>query len=125
MLNNDSKKFLKQVKHLLPLLSKQEKRFLKDFEISIHEYLTENPNATTEDLSTEFGTPNDIVHEYIDSIDSEYIIKRICVKKMIRRIALTILLIAVLLLLVHTAFTYLAYLDAQNAVITQEVTVIE
>lgn len=125
MQNHEVKKYLKQVKHLLPLLSKQEKRFLKDFEISIHEYLTENSKATIEELSSKFGTPNDIVHEYIDSIDSEYIIKRICVKKMIRRIAFTILLIAVLSLLVHTAFTYLAYLDAQNAVITQEVTVIE
>ena len=125
MQNHETQKFLKQVKNLLPILSKQEKRFLKDLENGISEYFSVHPNSTVEDIANEFGTPNDIVHDYIESIDLDYIIKRISTRRIIRRALICIVMLAFIVSSAFIGSIYSAYLHSLDSVITQEVTVIE
>lgn len=125
MQNHETRKFLKQVKNLLPIFSKQEKRFLKDLENDISEYFNVHPNSTVEDIANEFGTPNDIVHDYIESIDLDYIIKRISTRKIVRRTLICIVLLAFIVSSAFIGSIYSAYLHSLDSVITQEVTVIE
>lgn len=125
MTNSNAKKYLKQIKALLPVLSKQEKRFLKDMKNDVDEFSNDNPEVTFEDLTDKFGNPNDVVHNYIESVDLDYMIKCISSRKLIRRTAIIVLVLAFIGFCAFIGSVYMAYLDSQNSVITQEVIVIE
>lgn len=125
MTNHHIKKYLKQVKILLPIYSKQEKRFLKDLKNDIIEYSNTNSETTLEDLINEFGSPNVVVHDYIESVDLDYIIKRISVRKVVSRGVVIILLLAFIGFSAFIGSVYSAYIHSLDSVITQEVTVIE
>lgn len=124
-MTNHQKTYLKQVKNLLPILSKQEKRFLRDLKNDIDEFSNIKPEASLEDLINEFGNPNDIVHDYIESVDLDYIIKRISTRKTICRAVIIILLLAFIGFSAFIGSVYSAYIHSMDSVITQEVTVIE
>ena len=125
MLNKEAKTYLKQIRHLLPILSKQEKRFLKDLESALSDYISAYPHANTDEISAKFGSPADVVHDYIESLDLDYIIRRISARKIIKRAIAILILLALLAFALVAGTTYKAYLDSKNSVITQEVTIIE
>lgn len=55
-MSKEIKKYLKEIKLLLPAFSKEEKKFLRDLTERIEDYLDENPNATMQDIENQFGT---------------------------------------------------------------------
>ena len=60
-MSKEIKKYLKEIKLLLPAFSKEEKKFLRDLLERIEDYLDENPNATMQDIEKQFGTPMEMV----------------------------------------------------------------
>lgn len=75
----DSKTYYKDVKKLFPIHGKKEKEYLSHIRQQIEEY--ENP--TYEQLENLFGTPIDVVKSYYDIVDSQYLLKRINIKRII------------------------------------------
>jgi len=125
MLNKEATTYLNQIKHLLPILSKQEKRFLKALESDMSDYISTHPDASTDDILEHFGSPTDVVHDYIESLDLDYIIRRISTRKIIKKAITILILLALLAFTLFVGTTYKAYLDSKDSVITQEVTIIE
>jgi len=125
MLDKNIKKYLKHIRTLLPMYSRQEKRFLNDLKTSIEKHISENPDTSLEDITAKFGTPNDVVYDYIESVDFEYIMKRLSTRKTIKRVAAIILILAIVLFFIFAGSIYLSYLDSKNTVITHELVVIE
>lgn len=89
------KKYLQQIRILIPIRSPGVKKFLRDFRSSLEEYTEEHPDWTMEDITQRFGSPVDIVHDYISAIDPEDILRRL-VKFRIIRNAIIIIVIAAL-----------------------------
>lgn len=54
-MSKEIKKYLKEIKLLLPAFNKEEKKFLRDLMERIEDYLDENPNATMQDIENQFG----------------------------------------------------------------------
>ena len=89
-------KYIRRCKQLFPVYGKYEQQFLKRLQQQANEFLAQNPNITYEELVTQFGSPKDIVVGYYDTIDDDYLLKKLNLVKTIRRFFFTIVLVVVL-----------------------------
>ena len=118
--------YFRKIRLLLPIYSKAEKQFLKDFKDSVFVFIEQNPLCTIDDVIARFSTPEEIVHDYIvEALQTEDLCKKISLSRSIKRAIAVLLLLAAL----STAFwgisCYKAYLDSKESVISQELIVIE
>lgn len=118
--------YFRKIRLLLPIYSKAEKQFLKDFKDSVFVFIEQNPLCTMEDVIARFSTPEEIVHDYIvEALQTEDLCKKISLSRSIKRAIAVLLLLAAL----STAFwgisCYKAYLDSKESIIHERVIVIE
>ena len=118
------KKYLKIVYKLLPYHGKNEKRFFNDFKCSIDDFCEFHNDSTDKDFINEFGTPSEVVSEFLKAQSSDYLLKQLTRKKL-RQIGLAVF-IAILIagLSIFSIFCYKAYWDSKNSIITHEETFI-
>lgn len=118
--------YFRKIRLLLPIYSKAEKQFLKDFKDSVFVFIEQNPLCTMDDVIARFSTPEEIVHDYIvEALQTEDLCKKISLSRSIKRAIAILLLLAAL----STAFwgisCYKAYLDSKESIIHERVIVIE
>lgn len=97
-MNNDTKKYLADIKQLLYAKTPSRKILLKNLAQSIDSYTLEHPHFTYDDLVQNFGTPTDIAESYYESLNSKEIYKKTFSKKAIV-IGISILLLGIILLI--------------------------
>ena len=85
-MNKDSKKFIKYVKRIIPIHSKDKKEFSDDLE-----------RCTYQDIVNEFGTPNEVAGSYIENMESNELIKKLNRKKLLKYFLSTLLILITLL----------------------------
>lgn len=99
-MNNDHtrekelKKYLQQIRILIPVRSPGVKKFLRDFKSSLEEYTEEYPDWTMEDITQRFGSSVDVVHDYISATDPEDIRKRLVKFRLIRNAVIIVVIAA-------------------------------
>lgn len=84
------------LKSIFPKVTVEEGRFLKEFKTSLIEFTLVHPQCTYDTLIEEFGTPQDILHEYLDMHDANkltHAIKKHNYKKLVLLIILAGVLI--------------------------------
>ena len=119
MNKNSIKKYKKQIKALLPFYSKKERRFMRELNDSFNHYIEKNPKSTMLEIQEQFGTPQEIVQEYIDSFDVDILIRKLSIRKIIKRVFIALLLALVIGLGIFSAFTYKAYLEYKNTLVIE------
>ena len=67
MQNKYVKDYYRILKSIFPLKTFYEGKFLKEFKMSLIEYSIEHPHCTFNDLIEEFGTPQEILLEYMNA----------------------------------------------------------
>lgn len=117
--------YFKQIKKLFPLYSKEEKRFLQDFKKAVYDFVSLSADCSFEDVIERFESPSDVVHNYISSIDQEYLFKKMSIVSLLKKILLTITIALILYFGMHYYYLYNLYIETQNQIITEEYTVIE
>ena len=125
-MNKEQKRYLKEIKALLPVYGKYEKRFFRDIKDSIGEL--ESENITYEFLCKELGRPEALIVNYYQEIDSYYLRKQLKRSKLMKITIILILILAIGLFICRMFlmfFLYNLYLDGKNAIITHETIVIE
>ena len=122
-MNKEQKRYLKEIKALLPVYGKYEKRFFRDIKDSINEL--ESENITYEFLCKELGRPEALIVNYYQEIDSHYLRKQLKRSRIMKISITVILLLAIGLFICRIVFLYNLYLDGKDAVITHETVVIE
>ena len=118
--------YFRQIKLLLPLYTKKEKQFLRDFKDSVNEFCSQSPNCTMEDVIARVSTPEESgPASRVEALQTEELCNTISLSRSIKRAIAVLLLLAAL----STAFwgisCYKAYLDSKESVISQELIVIE
>lgn len=98
--------YMKKIRLLFPFLGKAEKRYLRYLRHSIDEYIDTNDPAFDE-LVEYFGTPREIVHEYIMNIDVDVLYRKLRT----RRILLYIFIVVLIATIVVSAFKLYYYHD--------------
>lgn len=119
------RKYIHRCKQLFPVYGKYERLFLKRLQQQATDFITQNPNLTYEELVTQFGSPKDIAVGYYDTIDDDYLLKKLNLVKTIRRFFLAIVLVAVLFVGYRSYVIYQIWLDAQKESIIYEDSTIE
>ena len=77
MNNSAADKYVKQVKSIISFNSKDKKAFIAMLKKQVIEYCSNNDTCTYEDIVEEFGTPSETAGEYIQSLDSDDLLKQL------------------------------------------------
>lgn len=120
----ETSKYFKQLRLLLPIYRKQEKKFIADLKAAVDEYADANPDCSYDDIVSRFEAPAEVVHNYISSMDENDLYNALSSRKLLKRFiafAVAIILVAFAL---WCGVLYKAHIDSKNSVITQEYTVI-
>ena len=76
-MSNDIKKYIKYVKKIIPIHSKDKKEFIQLLTQKIIEFSNTQPNCTYQNIIDEFGSPNEVAGSYIESLENDDIIKQL------------------------------------------------
>lgn len=95
-MDNICKAYVSQVKAILPVWGKKEKDFLKKLRNNLYDYCEDNNVSTIEALYKGYGTPQEIVFEYISLMEPEVISKRINTAKLIRAFVVGLLTLGII-----------------------------
>lgn len=120
-----TKIYLHQIKTLFPIFGKKERQYLKGFKETIQDYADDHPIRSTEDLINEFGTPQEVVHSYIDQADVDYLCRKIKKNTFIKRIIFIVAFCFLLFIGFYAALVYRDFQITKNEHITKEEIIIE
>ncbi|MFQ8706371.1 MAG: DUF6120 family protein [Thomasclavelia sp.] len=76
-MNTDVKRYLNEIKYLLPLFQRKEKEYFKRTKNIIFKETKNIPNITYDDCVYRYGTPENVVKTYIDELDTDIIMKKL------------------------------------------------
>lgn len=118
-------KYVREIKHLFPVIRQSEKRFLADIRQNIDEHYENKDDITFDTLVQVFGDPKDLVANYMTEKDTALVQKEIRVSKHIKYAICIMLSIAILLAGIKCYAIYSDYQNAQNAQIDHETIIIK
>lgn len=119
------RKYMKDIRTLFPTMAKDERDYLKGFKENVLDYVQENNVKSKEELFEEFGNPKEVVTEYLNRVDTEYLIKKIKRTTIIKRGILIIVMMFMGVNLYRATLIYKDYKESINARIYEERTTIE
>ena len=119
------RKYMKDIRTLFPTMGKDERDYLKGFKENVLDYVQENNVKSKEELFEEFGNPKEVVTEYLNRVDTEYLIKKIKRTTIIKRGILIIVMMFMGVKLYRATLIYKDYKESINARIYEERTTIE
>ncbi len=118
--------YFKKIRLLLPIYSKAEKQFLKDFKDSVFVFIEKNPLCTMDDVIERFSEPEEVVHDYIsEALATENLCQKIKFRRFIKRISLILLIGILIALAVRTIALLHVANESEQYYITREITEIE
>lgn len=115
-MNKICKKYISEIKALFPINRKQEKEYLKKLTSDIEDFCEETGVAEKVELYKNYGTPQEVVSNYLLTLDSQYVAKRIRTTRIIKgavAVGLVLATIATSVYGVHLFITYQDFLDNQ------------
>lgn len=123
--NKEIKRYLKEIRNLLPVYGRKEKAFVMMIKTSILETYGTESTVGYDMICSEFGSPKEIVISYFAEVDDDELYKRVRFSKLIKIAAIFIVLIVAATAVFKSILLYDSYKKSVDAIITQEVTVIE
>ena len=118
--------YFRKIRLLLPIYSKAEKQFLKDFKDSVFVFIEQNPLCTMNDVIARFSTPEEVVHDYIsEALATENLCQKIQFRRFVKKILLILLIGLLAALAVRTIALLHIVNESEQYYITREVTEIE
>ena len=118
--------YFRKIRLLLPIYSKAEKQFLKDFKDSVFVFIEQNPLCTMDDVIERFSTPEEVVHDYIsEALATEDLCQKIQFRRFVKKILLTLLIGILAALAVRTIALLHIVNESEQYYITREITEIE
>ena len=117
--------YLSNVKTLLPIVGKPEKKYLSKLSESLEDYCDEEGVTTLEELYNGFGKPDEAIHAYLSSMDTSYLIKRIHFTTWIKRGIAVFVLISLIGVSIYGVKTYKAYKIFEQEAVSFIDTIIE
>lgn len=123
-MNDSIKTYMKRVKAMIALHSKEEKVFLGNLKHEIEISYENNEVANYEELVNVYGSPNEVAASYLETQDPDRFIKHLKIKKMV---AALIILIATIVIIVGCFKIYRynqLYNEIHESIFLQEETTI-
>lgn len=102
-------KYKREIAILFPYVSKKEKTFL-------HNFMQNIEDADYKDIVEEWGAPIAVVYSYIESQDTEIIIKELNRRRFIKSFLAVVLLFMTASLMIYTVYLNKAYQDVKKTI---------
>ena len=83
--------------------------------------MQDQPDVTEDSLNEKFSTPSRNVYEYIESVDTDYLIRKIRVARFVKRSIAVLLVIAAVTACIISYLAYRDYVEAKDSYIHREV----
>lgn len=74
--DKERRKYLKEIQELLVCSAKERRRFIKEFDGNIDDYISDNPEASIEELRNAMGSPQEIAEGFIANVSPKDVVKR-------------------------------------------------
>ena len=110
-------KYIQQCKSLFPVYGKLERTFLNRLKVQVNEHLDLFPDISYNELVKQFGSPREVVMEYYDNIEDDYLLSKINMEKKVKKF---LLFIAILFLVYFFYQSYTTY-QALNLIKDQQI----
>ena len=110
-------KYIQQSKSLFPVYGKLESTFLNRLKVQVNEHLDLFPDISYNELVKQFGSPREVVMEYYDNIEDDYLLSKIDLAKKVKKF---LLFIAILFLVFFFYQSYTTY-QALNLIKDQQI----
>ena len=110
-------KYIQQCKSLFPVYGKLERTFLNRLKVQVNEHLDLFPDISYNELDKQFGSPREVVMEYYDNIEDDYLLSKIDLAKKVKKF---LLFIAILFLVYFFYQSYTTY-QALNLIKDQQI----
>ena len=110
-------KYIQQCKSLFPGYGKLERTFLNRLKVQVNEHLDLFPDISYNELVKQFGSPREVVMEYYDNIEDDYLLSKIDLAKKVKKF---LLFIAILFLIYFFYQSYTTY-QALNLIKDQQI----
>lgn len=88
MMDNNVRKYLKEINLIIPLNSKEKKEFI----LMLENRIKETHLFTYEEIVNELGKPNEVASSFIDDMDTEILIQKLRKKKYVQWIVAIIII---------------------------------
>lgn len=124
-LNSSSKKYLREIKFLLPTRGRSERTLFYNISLRLSELNTLDSDVTYEKICNELGFPQEIVTNYFYNTDIRYLSQRIRFSHYIKRTMCTILILLLIISGYRIYSLNKAYQMVANTIVTHEIEVIE
>lgn len=124
-MNKSVKQYYKKIKRTFPILGKEEKRYLSHIKKHLEEDEKKYPDYLYEDYINYYGYPEDVVSSYYEHVESEYIVKHMKARKIIKYTSLVCVIIIIFIAVYTSFFVYQAYLESRDSIIYYEETIIQ
>lgn len=102
-------KYKREIAILFPYVSKKEKAFL-------HNFMQNIEDADYKDIVEEWGAPIAVVYSYIESQDTEIILKELNRRRFIKSFLAVVLLFMTASLMIYTVYLNKAYQDVKKTI---------
>jgi hypothetical protein len=122
MKKNNCSIYLRNLKRLMPVYGKNQRIYLHTINESLNDYCNSNPNPSYEELEDNFGTPVEIIGDYLREQETQTLIKQVNQRNFFRLIIGIVLLAALICCSAFWVNYYRAYL---HSIQTEPVYIIE
>lgn len=102
-MNDQAKRYLREVKGLLPCSRREKRRYIAELEVDVVSYLQGCPDASMADLYRNFGEPKAVAQEFMAQLSPELLSRKMSVKRMI---AIGVISIVSILVIVFGVLAY-------------------
>lgn len=82
---NNTEQYIHNIWTIMPMHTDKEKFYLLDLKKHLKEFMDDHPDCSYEDIVEHFGEPKDIVVEYIQNSDENYLIQRMRLKEVFQK----------------------------------------
>lgn len=113
-----SRKYYKDIKVLIPIRRKYERRLLEQIKQRVMELESSCDNITYDCLVEAIGAPADIINNYYANVDLTHLIRRMRIARTVRICAYILLFLVTLALAVNICTNVWLYIQTNNGIIT-------
>ena len=105
--NKERNQYINQIKKLLFCSSKERKKFFKEFNDNIDDFLKDNPEASIDELQKAMGTPQEIADGFLSNTSTKDIKQRTSIVRVL-------IISATIITLIITVVYVSAWIDAHR-----------
>ena len=121
---NAARDYIRQVKAIFPLYGRERKRFINDLKEAVESHIEDTKDGSYEDIVKHFGSPAEVVSDYIEGMDPEALYRKITFRRRITTIAVIALIAVLIGVVIDLLCDYSAYRKDVESIVVERETII-